>query len=99
MHSGYGRENVWWDKAQKSFEDVREMAYGSGKTPYDQPILIELLDLKLYLKGLTVLWEDVKGILWNRLWKGPRKGGVMVNAALTFQTSDKLGNKPHVVDL
>jgi len=99
VHSGYGRENVWWDKAQKSFEEVREMAYGSGKRPYSQPILTELFDVKLYVKGMTVLWEDVKGVLWNRLWKGARQGGVMVNAALTYQTSEKLGNKPHVVDL
>ena len=99
VHSGYGKENVWWDKAQKAFEEVREMAYGSGKEPYSQPMFLEVLNLKLFLKGMTVLWEDIRGVLWNRLWKGARQGGVMVNAALTYQTSDKLGNKPWVVDL
>lgn len=97
VHSGYGRENVWWDKAQKIFEDIRETAYGNGKTPYSQPIFIELLNVRLYVKGIRLLWLDCKGILWNRLWKGARQGGVMVNAALTYQTSTKLKNKPQVV--
>ena len=99
VHSGHGRENVWWDKSQKAFEEVREMAYGSGRKPYSQPILAELFNISLYTKGAVMLFEDVKGVLWNRLWKGARQGGVMVNAALTYQTTNKLKNKPHVVDL
>jgi hypothetical protein len=99
VHSGYGRENVWWDKAQKTFEGILELAYGSGKKPYSQPMFLELLNAQLYLKGITLLWYDCKGILWNRLWKGARQGGIMVNAALTYQTSNKLRNKPQLVVL
>ena len=100
VHSGHGRENVWWDEGMRAFEEVREMAYG-GRAPgaYTQPILVELFHVKLWVKGWKVLYEDVKGVLWNRLWGGARQGGIMVNAALTYRTTDKLGNKPHVVVL
>jgi predicted MPP superfamily phosphohydrolase len=99
VHSGYGKEYLWWDKAQRSFEELREHVYGSGKKQFSQPPMLELFDVVLYTKALRVLYQDVKGLAWSRLWGGARQGSILVNAALTWQTSSKLGNKPQVVVL
>jgi Icc-related predicted phosphoesterase len=99
VHSGYGKEYLWWDRSQKLFEELREHAYGNGKAQFSQPALTELFDVALYLKGIQLVWEDLKALAWSRLWGGARHGGILVNAALTVRTSSQLGNKPHVVDL
>ena len=100
VHSGYGRENVWWDEGQKVFESLRETAYdGQQVGEYKKPMLTEVFNVRLWAIGLKLLYLDVKGVLWNRLWGGARQGGIMINAALTYQTTEKLGNKPQVVVL
>ena len=99
IHSSHGKEYLWWDKAQRLFEQIREHAYGNGKAQFSQPPLIEILDVTLYIKVARLIWEDLKGLVWSRLWGGTRQGSILVNAALTRQTTNQLGNKPHVVIL
>jgi len=96
VHSGHGKENVWWDEGQRSFEKMREEAYGK---PNKLGGVSEILDTALLKAGWSVLRHDIRGVLWNRFWGGARQGGVMVNAALTYQTTDKLRNKPQIVVL
>ncbi|RMZ85826.1 hypothetical protein DV737_g529, partial [Chaetothyriales sp. CBS 132003] len=100
VHSGYGREQVWWDQSQRAFEEARALAYG-GKAlgAYSHPLLLELLNAQLWLKGAQVIYEDVRGLLWNRVWGGARQGGIMINAALAYQTTNVLRNKPQAVEL
>lgn len=99
VHSGHGKEYLWWDDAQKLLEQFREHAYGGGKAQFSQVPLTELLDVPLYFKGTRLLWEDLKGLAWSRLWGGARQGSILVNAALTWQTTNRLGNPPQVVEL
>lgn len=99
VHSGYGKEYLWWDRGQKLFEDFRERVYGSGKAQFSQTPVVELFDPMLYLKGMQLIWEDLKGLAWSRLWGGTRQGTILVNAALTHKTTSQLGNKPYVIEL
>jgi len=96
VHSGYGVDHVWWDEGQKSFEQVRQLAF--GKPRVGGP-LSEIADTQLWTTGFKTLWSDIRGLLWTRLGGGARQGGIMVNAALTYQTTNKLRNKPRVVVL
>jgi predicted phosphodiesterase len=93
VHAGYGRENVWWDDAQKSFETVKELAYGDNKAP------LEIANFVLITEGVKLLYHDLRGLVWNRIWGGARNGGFMVNAALTYRSTGRLDNKPQVVVL
>ncbi|KAK5075327.1 hypothetical protein LTR64_001533 [Lithohypha guttulata] len=102
IHSGYGKEYVWWDKGTKLIEEVKKTAFA----PYPQPqkaqiaaLLSETFNFKLYILGFRLLLEDVKGVLWTRFWKGTRNGSIMINAALTYQISEYLGNKAQTVVL
>lgn len=104
VHSGAGMESVWWDDGQKAFEQLRKTAYGDKNPDKPSPSSLfsavgELLNLKLWTIGITMLNHDLRGLLWTRLWGGVRQGGFMVNAALTYQTTNKLGNPPQVIVL
>lgn len=102
IHSGHGMEYVWWDKGTILMEKLKQVAFA----PYPQAqrlgfaaFLGEVLNFRLYSDGMQLLIEDLKGVLWTRLWKGGRNGTIMVNAALTYQTTERLGNRPQTVVL
>ncbi|KAK5939797.1 hypothetical protein PMZ80_008179 [Knufia obscura] len=102
VHGGYGREYVWWDEGTRLMEEVRRcavIAYPGRQKEGLVALFAELLNLKLYSLGLRLLVADVKGLLWTRLWKGVRNGSIMVNAALTYQTTERLGNAPQTIML
>lgn len=102
-HSGHGRESIWWDDGQRLMETIKEKTYGGGDLPPRNESLVggigEWFNVGLWSLGSQMVWSDIKGIFWNWLWGGARNGGWMVNAALTYQTTDKLGNKPQLVIL
>jgi len=100
VHSGYGREYVWWDDGTRLMEEVKKeafAAYPEGQSEGVVALLAELCNFKLYGLGVRLLVADVKGLLWTRGWKGARNGSIMINAALTYQTTERLGNKPQTV--
>ncbi|KAG9789511.1 hypothetical protein ABEF93_002433 [Exophiala dermatitidis] len=101
VHSGYGIESVWWDESQKAWEEYLAYAYSkpAGTTTSHRLPLSELVDFQLWAMAMNSLVADVRGLLWTRIWGGARQGGFMVNGALTYRTTDKLANKPKVVDL
>ena len=101
VHSGHGTETVWWDDGQRFFEEFLAKAYSKpAATVQSQRLpLTELLDGSLWLLGIKTIMADVRGLLWTRLWGGARQGGYMVNGALTYQTTERLLNKPRVVVL
>lgn len=102
VHSGHGREYVWWDEGTRLMEEVKRTAYAAFPSEQNEglvALLAELFNFKLYTLGFQLLVEDVKGVVWTRLWKGARNGSIMINAALTYQTTEYLGNKPHTVKL
>ncbi|KAK5197201.1 hypothetical protein LTR99_000440 [Exophiala xenobiotica] len=101
VHSGHGKEAVWWDQSQTCYEEFLAASYNK---PVAQPAshrlpLTELIDLPLFMRGIRMLVADIRGLLWTRLWGGARNGGYMVNGALTYQTTEKLYNKPQVIVL
>lgn len=101
VHSGHGIEPAWWDESQSAWEEFLATAYDK---PSEVAIshrlpLTELLDLPLWWKGIQSTIADVRGLMWTRLWGGARQGGYMVNGALTYETTDRLLNKPKVVVL
>jgi len=102
VHSGYGMEYIWWDDGTRLMEEVKReafAAYPEAQRSGVVALLAEICNFKLYGLGVRLLVADVKGVLWTRLWKGARNGSIMVNAALTYQTTETLRNKPQTVVL
>ncbi len=93
VHAGYGLENVWWDKSQQKFEQLREKAFSHRRAfPF-----FEVLDFRIWILGMRLVYECTKGALWTKVWGGTAQGGYMINAALTYRSTGKLGNRPLVV--
>ncbi|KAH8802806.1 Metallo-dependent phosphatase-like protein [Xylogone sp. PMI_703] len=93
VHSGHGQQSVFWDEGQRAYE--RLMARKKGGLIWD------FFPSTAWLDALKVIWYGFKGILWQRLMVGPSggNGGVMVNAALVYQSTTDLGNRAEIVDL
>ena len=91
VHAGYGRQNVFWDEGQKAYERVCMRA--------DSGILNDMIDVAAWIDAVRVVWHGLLGALWSRVWGGDGSGGLMVNAALAYRDTGRLGNKPQVVEL
>ena len=93
LHSGHGREAVFWDEGQASYERLMARKRGS--------LLLDLVPSLAWVDAVKVLWYGVKGILWQRLMVGPSgaKGGLLVNAAIVYQSTTDVGNPVEVVEL
>ena len=91
VHAGYGRENVFWDEGQRAYERVRAKG-GRG-------LITDFLALSVWVDVARVLWSGVLGVLWGRVWKAESEGTILINAALAYRSTGKLGNLPQVVDL
>jgi hypothetical protein len=93
LHSGHGREAVFWDEGQAAYE--RLMARKRGG------LLLDLVPSLAWIDAAKVLWYGVKGILWQRLMVGPSgaKGGLLVNASIVYQSTTDVGNPVEVVEL
>ena len=91
VHAGYGREHIFWDEGQQAYERI--CARG------DNGVLIDVLAVRGWLVVIKMIWYSVLGILWSRMWGGDSKGGIMINASLTYGTTSKLENPPQVVDI
>jgi hypothetical protein len=96
IHTGYGSENVWWDKGQQGSEAVKAKGYGTLRTFGP---LSEIIDLSLWTYGFKMVYHDVRGLLLTRLWRAGGQGGIMLNAALTYRMSGRLLNRPQVVSI
>lgn len=90
VHAGAGKEPVHWDEAQEALE--KGCARSDG-------IVRNILDLKLWFYTFQVGWYGGLGLLWDRVWGGEEQVTWMVNAALMFNNTGKLGNEPQVVDI
>ena len=96
VHAGHGKEYAWWDDGQRAFEDVQERGFG---TPRTFGLFSEISDAKLWTMGFKMVYQDIRGLLWTRIWGGHRNGSILVNAALAYRDSGKLLNRPQVVVL
>lgn len=93
VHSGHGQQPVFWDEGQRAYE--RLMASKKGG------VIADFFPGWAWIDALHVIWYGVKGVFWQWLMVGPAggNGGVLVNAALVYQSTTTLGNRPEVVDL
>ena len=84
---------MFWDEGQAAYERLMERKKGG--------IIADVLPSLAWWDSLMVLYYGIKGILWQRLMVGPRggNGGLMINAALVYQSTVDLGNSPEVVEL
>jgi len=93
VHSGHGREAVFWDQGQLAYEKLMGRKTGG--------ILRDILPSTAWLDTIKVVWHGIRGILWQRLMVGPAggNGGLMVNAALVYQSTTDVGNPVEIVEL
>ncbi|RDW63885.1 hypothetical protein BP5796_10387 [Coleophoma crateriformis] len=93
IHSGHGREAVFWDEGQQAYERLK------AREPAG--LLRDFLPSMAWIDGLKVVWYGIKGILWQRLMVGPSggNGGLLVNAALVYQSTTDIGNPIEIVEL
>ena len=91
VHAGHGREDVFWDDTQRHYERLcsREA----------KGMMNDMLAILAWLDIVKLAMHGVLGILWSRVWGGDRRGTVMVNAALMYKGSGRLGNPPQIVDI
>jgi hypothetical protein len=93
VHSGHGREAVFWDEGQAAYERLM------GKKK--RGVMADILPNVAWIDALKVTWFGIKGIFWQRLMIGPAgaHGGLLVNAALVYQSTTDVGNPVEVVEL
>lgn len=91
VHAGYGRQKVGWDEMQRVYEGL------SARNPGG---LRDMLDLWGWVEVVRMVLLGVSHVLWTRVWGGfSGRGGWMVNAALSYQSTGRLGNEPQVVEI
>lgn len=95
IHSGHGREAVFFDPAQEAMERLRSGQNGLWR---------DFTDVGRWVDATRVVWGGVRGILWHWLMNGGRtgpgrQGGLIVNAALTYQSTSRIGNQAQIVEL
>ncbi len=93
IHSGAGREAVFWDKGQRAYEKLMGRKKGG--------ILLDIIPSAAWVDSLKIVWHGVKGILWQRLMMGSTgtRGSLLVNASIVYQSTTEVGNPAQVVDL
>lgn len=93
IHSGHGREAVFWDEGQRAYERLMDRT--------TKGIFADLIPSSAWLDAMKIVWYGVKGILWQRLMVGPSggNGGLLLNAAVVYQSTTDVGNPIQVVEL
>ena len=89
IHAGRGRQEVWWDGGERAFERVSARK--------DRGVLRDIFAVWAWLDVLRMLYYGIIGILWTRVWGGEAQGTTMVNAAMVYNNTGKLGPKAQVV--
>jgi hypothetical protein len=64
-------------------------------------IVLDFIPSSAWLDAMRVVWYGVKGILWQRLMVGPGggNGGIMINAAIVYQSTTDVGNPVEIVEI
>ncbi|GAM84088.1 hypothetical protein ANO11243_020800 [Dothideomycetidae sp. 11243] len=88
IHAGRGREVLFWDEAQRSYERASEKSDG---------LIIGLIDPALWLYLARVVIYGCLGLLWGFLWGGRQDSTRLVNASLTYRNTGQLKNQVQVL--
>ena len=91
VHAGHGSEEVFWDDTQRLYEKLCSRE--------DKGVLRDLVAIVAWLDVLRLATYGVLGIMWSRVWGGDGGGTVMINAALMYRSSGRLGNPASTVDI
>ncbi|EPE24184.1 Metallo-dependent phosphatase [Glarea lozoyensis ATCC 20868] len=92
VHSGHGREVLYWDEAQAAMERLK----GRGKVG----LWGDLTDVRAWVDAVRVLVYGVRGVVWERVMQGGRgRGTLAVNAAVVYQSTTDVGRGAQVVDV
>ncbi|PHH76820.1 hypothetical protein CDD80_1198 [Ophiocordyceps camponoti-rufipedis] len=92
VHSAYGSEPVYFDEMQAAYE--RLLSRPSGP-------LSDLIPSRRWLDFLQFIFQGVRTVLWKWLMAGPgsNRGGLLVNAAQAFETTNMVKSRAIVVDI
>ena len=93
VHAGYGREQVFWDETQRVYENLCSREAKS--------LMRDTVAIVVWLDIVMLVTHGVLAILWSRIWGGGEdgEGTVMINAALMYKNSGRLGNPAQTIDL
>lgn len=88
-----GRERVIWDAGQEALQ--------SGLSRRARGFVWDLCNVFLWWDLGRVLFYGVRAILWERVWGGRmlEYQTIMVNAAMMFEASGRLGNEVQVIEI
>jgi hypothetical protein len=84
---------VFWDEGQAAYERLMGRKIGGG--------LKDFVPSWAWLDAIKVVFYGIRGILWDRLMVGPggAHGGLLVNAALVYQSTTDIGNPVQIVEM
>lgn len=88
-HTGRGNEMVHWDDCQKTYELLCERNSQAS-------FFSSVLSIFNWLHLFRLMFYGVRSVVWNRIWGGGDDASVLINTALMYQSSGKLGNEPQV---
>lgn len=94
VHSGHGRQYIFWDEGQRAYERLLDRKNQSG-------LLADFIPSAAWVDALKVIWYGIKGVLWQYLMVGPGRGGggILINAAVVYRSTTQVGNVPEVIDI
>ena len=91
VHAGHGKQNAWWNDCQRSYEKVCSRG--------ERGMIRDMWDLPMWMDCLKLLFWGIHSLVWSRLWGGDERGSVLVNAALMYDSTGRLGNSPTIIDI
>ena len=93
VHSGYGTESVFFDEFQATYEQFLSR-------PKRGPFW-DFVPNKDWVDVAKLVYHGVHSVLWKWIMGGPgsNQGGLMVNAAQTWQSTNKVKDRAIVVEL
>lgn len=89
-----GRERIIWDRAQTALQ--------SGLDRKARGLLLDLFNLGLLFDLGRLAGRACHAVLQERIWGGaetPRGSTLMVNAALMYEGTGKMGNEVQMIDI
>lgn len=111
VHFAYGSEPMFWDEAQRAWERIstrcsarqfqlQQQQYSGSRQLLARfgVLFYDLITPRNWIDAFRVLFYDITGIIWSRVWGGQvgRGSGWMVNAAMMYKDTGVLRNKPQV---
>lgn len=91
IHASHGRVQVFWDDTQILYEKLcsREV----------KGVIRDMVAILAWLDMVKLAMYGVLSILWYRVWGGDGRGTIMINAALMYRSTGRLGNPAQTVNI